>query len=264
MGKNPAFQFYPKDYISDPQPQMASVSSRGIWMNFLCYMWESPTRGQITGTPEGVCRLARCTAPEFSLLITENARLNFADVTNCTPDVTIANRRRVKDKKIRTDVRLRKAKQRSHTTSHEKVTLHSPSTPSPSTPDTTKTSTKTLGAAVHKPALPAPDKATAWGGTMDEVRRFLVEIQAPDVFFVETYWLRIDQWLGGRDSGVAYFRELTAYLADQASKNGRSRGHHKDLLAGFRNWLAKSKFWSDQRAERRVIRERQGTLPSVS
>ena len=81
---------------------------------------------------------------------------------------------------------------------------------------------------------------------------FLVEIQAPDVFFRESYWLRIDQWLGGSDSQVFYFHELKKYLAHQASKNGNAKGKHKDLLAGFRNWLSTCERWKERDAQRQA------------
>ena len=37
--KSPAFQFYPKDYLSDINVQVMSLSERGAYMNLLCHEW---------------------------------------------------------------------------------------------------------------------------------------------------------------------------------------------------------------------------------
>jgi hypothetical protein len=105
---------------------------------------------------------------------------------------------------------------------------------------------KTLAAVV--------DKSTPWPTTLDDVRQFLFSIQAPDAFFNQTYWLRIDQWLGGSDSSVYYFEELKAYLAWSASQNGAHR--HKDQLRGFRNWLSTCARWKERDAQRKAIVKR--------
>ena len=37
--KSPAFQFYPKDYLSDINVQIMSLSERGAYMSLLCHEW---------------------------------------------------------------------------------------------------------------------------------------------------------------------------------------------------------------------------------
>jgi hypothetical protein len=98
---------------------------------------------------------------------------------------------------------------------------------------------------------PVVDKSTPWPTALDDVRTFLISIQAPDSFFNQTYWLRIDQWLGGNDSAVFYFDELKAYLAWCASQNGVHR--HKDQLKGFRNWLSTCARWKERDAQRKAV-----------
>jgi len=98
------------------------------------------------------------------------------------------------------------------------------------------------------------DKSTPWQTTLDDVRTFLISIQAPDSFFNQTYWLRIDQWLGGNDSSVYYFEELKAYLAWCVSQNGHRK--HKDQLKGFRNWLSTCARWKERDAQRKAVTSR--------
>ena len=50
MGKNPAFQFYPKDWLCDPHLKMATWTTKGIWIELICYMWQNKTKGRIQGT----------------------------------------------------------------------------------------------------------------------------------------------------------------------------------------------------------------------
>ena len=43
--KLPAFQFYPGDWLKDTSLRATSVEARGLWIDMLCFMHESPRRG---------------------------------------------------------------------------------------------------------------------------------------------------------------------------------------------------------------------------
>jgi hypothetical protein len=45
VGKLPYFQFYPGDWMKDPALSICSAGARGVWMDVLCLMFESPKRG---------------------------------------------------------------------------------------------------------------------------------------------------------------------------------------------------------------------------
>lgn len=45
MAKAPAFQFYTGDWMKDPELRSVSLEARGLWVDLLCLMWESPQRG---------------------------------------------------------------------------------------------------------------------------------------------------------------------------------------------------------------------------
>jgi hypothetical protein len=88
---------------------------------------------------------------------------------------------------------------------------------------------------------------------LQEIPVFLRKISAPREFDDAAYWTRIHAWLGG-NSGVGYLDELAAYLAWNAVQNGARK--HRDVQRGFRNWLAKSAYYSEQKAQRDAVRRR--------
>ena len=134
--KAPAFQFYVRDWLSDPQLKMASHESKGIWIDLLCYMWEAPDRGTLTGTTQEYCRMIGTTEPEFIRFIDEAKRLKFASVTESNGKVTLENRRMMREEKDRKNNALRQARFKSNAKcngdSNEKVTPPSSSSSSSS------------------------------------------------------------------------------------------------------------------------------------
>jgi hypothetical protein len=76
----------------------------------------------------------------------------------------------------------------------------------------------------------------------------LVAIQAPPTLLDPEYWLRIHEWLGPEDSGVAYLPELDKYLAWVAGLPKRQQ--RRDHRRGFRNWLSKAERWAVQEKQR--------------
>ncbi len=60
--KLPAFMFYPGDWLKDNSLRVCSLQSRGLWIDLLCYMHESPQRGvlMITETkPMGIIHISQ-------------------------------------------------------------------------------------------------------------------------------------------------------------------------------------------------------------
>lgn len=47
MAKLPAFQFYPGDWLKDPDLKRCSIFARGLLMDLLCLMWEAKHRGRL-------------------------------------------------------------------------------------------------------------------------------------------------------------------------------------------------------------------------
>lgn len=138
MTKAPAFQFYPADWRKDSALQMCSMATQGIWINLLCAMWEREERGKVSGTVEQFCRLLGCTKDEFENFLRENDVQNFARVTICNENVTIENRRMVREEKARNDAKNRVSRCRNAKVTamkqicNENVTLYSSSSSSSS------------------------------------------------------------------------------------------------------------------------------------
>jgi hypothetical protein len=83
MAKQPAFQFYPADWLKDTELQMCSMSTQGIWINLLCRMWQQKERGKISGTKQQFMRLIGCSESEFETFLSENEQQGFATVEIC-------------------------------------------------------------------------------------------------------------------------------------------------------------------------------------
>lgn len=145
MGKAPAFQFYPKDFLSDVELQAASASTRGVWINGLCLMWVARERGILTGRRESLARLLNCTLPEFDLFIEEASVTKFADVTTCNDEVTIKNRRMWNDEKVRHQTRLRVRKHRDNVKESAQCNAEVTPPSSSSTPSPKKNKGKSPG-----------------------------------------------------------------------------------------------------------------------
>ena len=64
MSKLPAIQFYVGDWMKDPALRSVSVEARGLWIDLLCIMHESPRRGYLEnahGEPLTPLQLGRMT-----------------------------------------------------------------------------------------------------------------------------------------------------------------------------------------------------------
>jgi len=142
-GKAPAFQFYVRDWLSDPQLRMCCFAVRGMWMDFLCYMWLAPEKGRLSGTVEGLARLIGATLQEMELFLTESMNYEFANVTcngnvtNCNSEVTLCNRRMHRDHIDRENTRLRVQRHREKQDGNEEITP-------PSSSSSSSASTKVL------------------------------------------------------------------------------------------------------------------------
>lgn len=130
MTKAPAFQFYVRDWLSDPQLRQASPASRGIWIDLLCFMWEAPERGKIEGSVENIARMIGVTTEEMTGFLEEVKTLKFADVTFCNKNVTLINRRMMREQKAKENTRLRVQRHREKQACNAKITPSSSSSSS--------------------------------------------------------------------------------------------------------------------------------------
>lgn len=135
---------------------MVTTSTRGIWVDILCYMWDQPVRGQVTGSADDLAKLGNCSAQEFTAFMDEAERYEFVTVTKANNKITLTNRRMFRDHNIREGNRLRQERYRITHHSNENITPPSPSTPSPSPSPTPKKQRKNT---TSHPPRALPDEA---------------------------------------------------------------------------------------------------------
>ena len=134
MAKAPAFQFYVRDWLSDPLLRQATPLSRGIWIDVLCFMWEADQRGKLETTPLKLSRMASASIDEVNHFLNELVDLEFGDILTentppfpittqfCNEYVTIINRRMYADHKGKENTRLRVKKHRRKKVCNDDVT----------------------------------------------------------------------------------------------------------------------------------------------
>lgn len=110
MGKRPSFQFYPGDWMKDPALSMCAPATRGIWVDLLCAIHELDHAGQVTGTPEQLSRLCRCSVAQFVDALSEIKLTRSADVSERNGIVTVTSRRMKRDsiEREKTNERVKK------------------------------------------------------------------------------------------------------------------------------------------------------------
>lgn len=111
MSKLAWFQFYPRDWLSDPDLAQCSALTHGVWINLLASM-HTGERSELTGTIGQLARLGRCTESEMTRFIAEAEATNFCDVTECHDLVTVSSRRLKRDERERKSAVSRQRKHR--------------------------------------------------------------------------------------------------------------------------------------------------------
>lgn len=205
MGKAPAFQFYVKDWIMDPQLRMCAHSTKGIWMDILCYMWLAEPKGFINGTYDEIKRMTGATTCDFDFFITEAQRHKFCDISinkitdrnenitddnyKITEEITLYNRRMYREYKKKDNNRLRQErfrnKYKNNTEYKAEITHPSPS-PSPSPKNNTPDSALPHGVFPDK-------KSRHWA---DKVGQLLNDIKKSRDELVNEYKMnKVDLWI---------------------------------------------------------------------
>jgi hypothetical protein len=77
MAKMPAFQFYPGGWIQDTR--LLSLAAKVAWIDILCALWRSQTRGSLTLPLMGWARLFGCTADQAAAVITGLVDMQIRD-----------------------------------------------------------------------------------------------------------------------------------------------------------------------------------------
>ena len=111
MGKAPADQFFWGDWLNDHELQMASDSTRGVWINALCRMWYATERGKLEGSRENLIKIIGCDPENFDKFTQEVTALGFAFFKRQpNGNLTLINRRMFKRAKSQKLNRIRQKK----------------------------------------------------------------------------------------------------------------------------------------------------------
>ena len=249
MGKAPAFQFYVRDWLADPQLRLASPSTRGIWIDLLCYMWESPERGQISAPKEKIATLVGADNGALDLFFTEAETLHFCDVSVTDNGwVTLRNRRMWREDKNRQNNRLRQQKLRDKRKSNVEITPPSSSSSSSSssnpiegvnTPSSVKCPHQKIIELYHEvfPSLPT---VKSWPDQLKKIlRKFWKEQPSLDWFRDYFNYIKDSDFLMGRKTDFQADLEWIIRPTNRTKiLNGR---YHKDSgndkHVGIQRWL---------------------------
>lgn len=79
------------DWLKDPAVSMCTPATRGIWKDFLDNMHELDQCGELSGTPEQLARLGRCTVEELTHAIDELSHIRPAPDKPTVADVEVRN-----------------------------------------------------------------------------------------------------------------------------------------------------------------------------
>lgn len=137
MGKNPAYQFYPMDWIRDMSGHPLEI--QGAWKRILCFLHYEPERGKAQKTVGEWAGILGVTTRKTMSILTYLYDRQIADVTFCNANVTLRNknvtvvsRRMHKEWKEKQSTKLRVKRHRMKRECNADVTVPSSSSSSSS------------------------------------------------------------------------------------------------------------------------------------
>lgn len=103
MAKLPAFQFYPGDWLKDPNLRRCSPAARGVWIDMLCLMFECDPRGVLAtgGNAWGDDEIASVISGQTAEVLSCIQELLTKEVASRNGAGAIFSRRMVRDEQIR-------------------------------------------------------------------------------------------------------------------------------------------------------------------
>ena len=106
MSKLPFLQFYPSDYLVDTR--VLSLAARGAWVDIICVLHKSSTRGTLTLPARGWARIMGASEADFQSALGEIEEMKVGDVIrNGNGEVSVTCRRMMNESITREQTRLR-------------------------------------------------------------------------------------------------------------------------------------------------------------
>lgn len=113
MSKLPFFKFYPGDWVQDTS--VLSLAAKGAWIDILCVLWRSQSRGTYTCNIVQWARVIRSDAEQARRVIDELVSTQICDsATHANGDITLTSRRQIKEETEREMNAIRQARYRSN------------------------------------------------------------------------------------------------------------------------------------------------------
>lgn len=103
MSKLPSFQFYPGDWMKDPNVRRCSLAARGVWMDILCLMFECEDRGVLASgdKPWSDQEVAGAVSGPTDVVLSCIAELELKGVVSRNQSGAMFSRRLVRDEQVR-------------------------------------------------------------------------------------------------------------------------------------------------------------------
>lgn len=103
MPKLPHMQFYPKDWLGDPELRRCSLEARGVWIDLLCLMWDCSERGVLAtaGTPWTIDEIAGAVGGNTDVALRGIHELLAKGIASRDTRGAVFSRRMVRDEHIR-------------------------------------------------------------------------------------------------------------------------------------------------------------------
>ena len=112
--KLPFMKFFQDDWIKDTR--ILSAEARGVWIDFICFVWEAEPRGILTNSLEEWSRIVGLPIEKLKEILNELKNSGVADITfgndECNANVTVSCRRIVRDETSREKSKVRVSKYR--------------------------------------------------------------------------------------------------------------------------------------------------------
>ncbi|MCC7202427.1 MAG: hypothetical protein IT393_07200 [Nitrospirae bacterium] len=245
MGKNPAFLFYPGDWVQDTR--ILSLRAKGAWIDLLCMMWRSTERGTVTLSWPALARLLSAHLDEAKLAIEELAEHRICDwVTDSNGNVTLINRRMVREEKQRISTRLRVKRLRNAECNAEcnaDVTLHSSVSVTDSVTKQKKETDKSVSSASEKST---DVEAVEW--PEDVIAQELLNFLRAQKYFptypqghllAYRWWDNVSQIVGGID--IVWIEKEFAKMSNWIyHEKPHKKPTPKGLMRFIRSWLERA------------------------
>lgn len=92
MSKLPFMKFFPQDYLYDTR--ILTIEERGVWMDLLCFLWNSKERGEITTSPQHLAQMVGMEGGRFEAVLNSISDKGICEVRRLSDgQVTLLSRR---------------------------------------------------------------------------------------------------------------------------------------------------------------------------